>query len=345
MPTSPEMLHDGYPSAQSSLQSLLNAQPPKSRTRKRSASCPPRIGDPSLDDLIYRMEDLSMELPHSDAVEEPCSPCAQKQSAGHAARSQDVSGITPENAQTLLDPAACLFVANLPIQISDREIQLALTQFLTIEGRQNFVKVHRMRSGVPFAHVQYLEVATAKEILETKNHRLLWNRQLRIEPASASRFLYVGHRDQRLNAPTEGEIRKLFAHFDVDSVQEPTEDEISRLGKCVLVHFAKWGECGEALRAHREDGAYWMKGPKKSPVADYHHAKLYERQLSLQASLSSTMLPFTAWTSDFMSKMPTCYPVYKHFSPAQLDRRPTKRRKHDHRTMDALPQPRYIQRC
>lgn len=67
-----------------------------------------------------------------------------------------------------------------------------------------FVKVHRTRAGLPFAHVQYLvgrgsstatthfaelsqDVDTAVEMLDKKHGQILWNRQLRIERASANR--------------------------------------------------------------------------------------------------------------------------------------------------------------
>lgn len=107
----------------------------------------------------------------------------------------------------------------------------------------------------------------AKAALETKNHQLLWGRQLRIEPAAATRgsflvllslidtnwysgFLYVGRRSDSDDLPSESEIRVLFDGFNVEQVRMPSDDEKknSRTGKCVVVHFVKWGECGEALR-------------------------------------------------------------------------------------------------
>jgi hypothetical protein len=64
-------------------------------------------------------------------------------------------------------------------------------------------------------------------------------------------FLYVGYRDTELGPPTELEIRTLFSGFAIEFIRKPTseeEEEETRLGKCAVVHFAKWGECGEAMR-------------------------------------------------------------------------------------------------
>jgi hypothetical protein len=80
---------------------------------------------------------------------------------------------------------------------------MALTQFMA-DGNEVYVKVKRTSENMPFAHVQYhvsrwqqrgfvnkanldKDANAAKKVLETKNRQLLWGRQLRIEPACATR--------------------------------------------------------------------------------------------------------------------------------------------------------------
>lgn len=62
--------------------------------------------------------------------------------------------------------------------------------------------------------------------------------------------MFVGRLDRSLGLPTEADIRSLFANFDIESVREPNtqEKEDGRVTNCVIVHFAKWGECGVAAR-------------------------------------------------------------------------------------------------
>lgn len=42
----------------------------------------------------------------------------------------------------------------------------------------------------------------------------------------------------------------MFQGFEIDTVCAPSDEEKkeSKTGRCVVVHFVKWGECGEALR-------------------------------------------------------------------------------------------------
>ncbi len=47
----------------------------------------------------------------------------------------------------------------------------------------------------------------------------------------------------------------LFEEYEIESVRVATAEEMrdSRAGKSVVVNFAKWGECGEALQARHVD--------------------------------------------------------------------------------------------
>jgi hypothetical protein len=103
--------NDELPAAQSALDMLLNASTSPDIRRKRSASCPARLNKFSLDNLAARLEDLSLVLPHSDPIEASATPLVPTRALKRRAGQQGVSGITVENAQTLLDPEACLFVA------------------------------------------------------------------------------------------------------------------------------------------------------------------------------------------------------------------------------------------
>jgi hypothetical protein len=160
---------------------------------------------------------------------------------------------------------------------------MALTQFMS-KGSEVFVKVNRTRSGLPFAHVQYLvgapcDIGTPLP-LTVKRTRALRKRCSRqrissycgiasFELSKLARpvslavprlacivltavlgFLYVGYRDEATARPTGSQMRDLFSNFEIESVRESTAEEMedSRLDNCVVVHFAKWGECGEAFR-------------------------------------------------------------------------------------------------
>jgi hypothetical protein len=83
------------PQAPSVLEMLLDASPAPRRGHKRSASCPAKIDNVEMGDLTLSLNHLDMAEPKTDPAS--CDP--------------DESSITAENAQTLLDPDACLFVA------------------------------------------------------------------------------------------------------------------------------------------------------------------------------------------------------------------------------------------
>lgn len=81
------------------MQALLDASTAPNLKHKRAASCPPSMSiddDVGLDDIDATMADLGVAEPKSDPV---------------TADEQQAAKVTIENAQTLLDPNACLFVA------------------------------------------------------------------------------------------------------------------------------------------------------------------------------------------------------------------------------------------
>jgi hypothetical protein len=106
-----EMSDDDLPTLPTVVEMLLDAPTSLNTGRKRSASCPPKLNDNSLDDLVAKFEDLSMVLPHSDPIDTSATPRVPRKEVKRRAEEQGVNGITVENAQTLLDPDACLFVA------------------------------------------------------------------------------------------------------------------------------------------------------------------------------------------------------------------------------------------
>jgi hypothetical protein len=104
MDTRSELYDEDLPTAPSVLEILLSASPFPSTRPKRSASCPPKLNEVSLEDLATQLGDMSIVLPYSDPIDVSVD---IKQQADE----QNRGGITVENAQTLLDPEACLFIA------------------------------------------------------------------------------------------------------------------------------------------------------------------------------------------------------------------------------------------
>jgi len=84
------------PEPPSALQMLIDASPAPDLKRKRASSCPPAIEEVDMQDLTSKITKLDVTEPKSD----PIVPISHEEDL-----------ITAENAQTLLDPNACLFVA------------------------------------------------------------------------------------------------------------------------------------------------------------------------------------------------------------------------------------------
>ncbi len=102
--TRSELCDEDLPAAPSVLEILLSASSFPNTRPKRSASCPPKFSEVSLEDLAAQLGDMAIVLPYSDPTDLPLD---IKQQADE----QNKNAITVENAQTLLDPEACLFIA------------------------------------------------------------------------------------------------------------------------------------------------------------------------------------------------------------------------------------------
>ena len=76
------------------LQKLLDASASPNPHRKRASSCPPRFDDFIVSDLAAELDGMEIVEPQSDPI----------------ALDVDMTNVTVENAQTLLDPSACIFV-------------------------------------------------------------------------------------------------------------------------------------------------------------------------------------------------------------------------------------------
>jgi hypothetical protein len=89
-------LMDDLPEPGSALQMLLDASPSPNPRRKRASSCPPTIEDVGMHDIVAKVHDFQMTEPKTDPV--------------FSMSDDSTNTITAENAQTFLDPRACLFV-------------------------------------------------------------------------------------------------------------------------------------------------------------------------------------------------------------------------------------------
>src|SRR5690242_18046113 len=86
---------DELPQSRSVLQMLLDASPAPLARRKRASSCPPVIKDVDMSEITSNLKNLDIVEPKTDPV---------------GPSEDDTNIITAENAQTFLDPNACLFV-------------------------------------------------------------------------------------------------------------------------------------------------------------------------------------------------------------------------------------------
>jgi len=94
------MLGDNHknelPQPRSALQMLLDASPTGRHGHKRASSCPPGFKEMELQDLTANIKEFCMFEPKTDPI---------------LPSERDRVIITADNAQTLFDPNACLFVA------------------------------------------------------------------------------------------------------------------------------------------------------------------------------------------------------------------------------------------
>ncbi|KAF4548515.1 Meiotic activator RIM4-like protein [Elsinoe fawcettii] len=159
--------------------------------------------------------------------------------------------ITSENAQDVLPPNACLFVANLPKLQTDMDIRAQLEQEFIKYGTV-YGKVRRDQTRLPVAFVQYTDRGHAQAAkLEAKGKKI-GGRVIRIEFAKCERTLFCSHKlNDKLDAVDVQHIQTMLEGFGpVEDITRISADQQSLyyLPKGVWCRFKLYGACQDAFK-------------------------------------------------------------------------------------------------
>lgn len=175
--------------------------------------------------------------------------------------------ITHENAQHILPPDACIFVANLPRSMADavirKELENAFVRFGTV-----FVKVRRDNTDLPVAFVQYTVYFSRKSVLSSADffqdrddatralnesqEIYIGDRAVRVEKAKCDRTLFCSARHRhRLNEVDIQEIVRLVEPYgEIESTtQVPVgAQSLYYLPNGIWLRFKLYGACQDAFK-------------------------------------------------------------------------------------------------
>ncbi|KAI7876058.1 RNA-binding domain-containing protein [Lichtheimia hyalospora FSU 10163] len=128
-------------------------------------------------------------------------------------------------------PAACIFVASLAKEKSDRELHRSVWRHFSQWGRLLHVKVLKDWMSRPYAFVQYAHLPDATVALQNAPGTLLDGRNIRCEQARVNRTICIS--SNNTNLPVEGEeVRsKLLSFGSIETMrmmEVPTEQGMTR---------------------------------------------------------------------------------------------------------------------
>ncbi|KAB5547174.1 hypothetical protein GE09DRAFT_1224190 [Coniochaeta sp. 2T2.1] len=98
------------------------------------------------------------------------------------------------DAQHLYPHTACVFIANLPQQMSDQALEAEITEKFNQYGTI-FVKIKRDRKDMPFGFIQYTNEADAMTAVREGFGKHIFDRPCRVEIANGNRTFLVMRRD------------------------------------------------------------------------------------------------------------------------------------------------------
>ncbi|KAF2220343.1 hypothetical protein BDZ85DRAFT_284758 [Elsinoe ampelina] len=160
--------------------------------------------------------------------------------------------INGDNAQHILPPDACIFVANLPKNMPDMHIRSELEQAFLQFGNV-YVKVRRDHTHLPVAFVQYTKREHAQKALSEGQGIRVGGRPVRIEIAKCERTLFCSHKlKDHIDSNDLERIRELLQDFgEIERIQTAPEDQQAfyYLPKGVWCHFKLYGSCQDAFKA------------------------------------------------------------------------------------------------
>ncbi|KAI9674968.1 MAG: hypothetical protein M1817_001374 [Caeruleum heppii] len=173
--------------------------------------------------------------------------------------------ISKDNAQAILPPSACVFVANLASVKTDEHLERSVSQVFCQFGTV-YVKIRRDNRGMPYAFCQFENDDNAREAVVRGRQIVIDGRPCRTEPAKANRSLYLS---RLTGGPVSEEAARdiLRNHGAIDSCwwSSRTERELYHLPEGIWVKFAYFQDCRDALSALREDTQYRVEQPATTP--------------------------------------------------------------------------------
>ncbi|KAI9703275.1 MAG: hypothetical protein M1836_007841 [Candelina mexicana] len=169
--------------------------------------------------------------------------------------------ISADNAQAILPPSACVFVANLSSVRSDEQLEVSVTQAFQSFGKV-YVKIRRDNRGMPYAFCQYETKANADTAVDHGKNKLIDGRRCRTERAKVNRHLYMS----KLSGDSieEREARAQLEHFGaIEAVWYPTKTDtvMYQLPKGIWIQFAYFQDCRDAQSAFRDDPVFRLEQP------------------------------------------------------------------------------------
>ncbi|MCJ1473431.1 hypothetical protein MMC13_002082 [Lambiella insularis] len=137
--------------------------------------------------------------------------------------------VTNDNAQALLPPMACVFVANLSSTRTDEQLERAVISVFEKFGPV-YVKIRRDHRGMPYAFAQYENVSDSERAIEHGRGIAIDGRQCRTERAKAHRSLYLSRvTGGPISEEEAREVLRGFEPFEKIWITSPTDKEMYRL--------------------------------------------------------------------------------------------------------------------
>ncbi|MCJ1435696.1 hypothetical protein MMC27_005071 [Xylographa pallens] len=169
--------------------------------------------------------------------------------------------VTNDNAQALLPPMACVFVANLSSTRTDEQLEYSVTRVFEQFGRV-YVKIRRDNRGMPYAFAQYENVSDSERAIEHGRGIAIDGRQCRTERAKAHRSLYLSRVTGGPISEDEAcDILKDFGPFEKVWVTSLTDKEMYRLPDGVWVMWAYFQGARDAQNAFKDHPKFRLEEP------------------------------------------------------------------------------------
>ncbi|MCJ1288114.1 hypothetical protein MMC26_007469 [Xylographa opegraphella] len=169
--------------------------------------------------------------------------------------------VTNDNAQALLPPMACVFVANLSSTRTDEQLEYSVTRVFEQFGRV-YVKIRRDNRSMPYAFAQYENVSDSERAIEHGRGIAIDGRQCRTERAKAHRSLYLSRVTGGAISEEEAcDILKDFGPFEKVWVTSPTDKEMYRLPDGVWVMWAYFQGARDAQNAFKDHPKFRLEEP------------------------------------------------------------------------------------